>query len=87
MSRRLEDAELARLQATAPVSSIDSANAPEYALRLRPEGDFDAAVAAVLRAVLDLGVVPRRLHEGRSLERHFLEVTGGEQNGATAGGA
>lgn len=82
LSRRLEDAELARLQSTAPVSSIDSANAPEYALRLQPEGDFDAAVAAVLRAVLDLGVVPRRLHEGRSLERHFLEVTGGDRSGA-----
>jgi hypothetical protein len=26
--------------------------------------------------VLDLGAVPRRFYEGRSLEQHFLAVTG-----------
>jgi hypothetical protein len=37
----------------------------------------------VLRALLDVGAVPRRLYEGRSLERHFLEVTGDGANGKT----
>lgn len=78
LSRPLEEAELARLTAAAPVDAIDGSNAPEYQLKLRLEAnrDWDAAVALVLKALLDIGVVPRRLHEGRSLERHFLEVTG-----------
>jgi ABC-type multidrug transport system ATPase subunit len=78
LSRRLDDAEIARLEALGPIASIDARNAPDYALRLRlGDGeDWDRAVAAVLRALLDIGAVPRRLYEGRSLERHFLEVTG-----------
>jgi ABC-type multidrug transport system ATPase subunit len=78
LSRPLDDAEIARLTAAAPVDAIDAGNAPEYALRLRlgPDLDWDAAVGLVLKALLDIGVVPRHLHEGRSLERHFLEVTG-----------
>jgi ABC-type multidrug transport system ATPase subunit len=80
LSRRLDAAEITRLQSSAPITSIDAANAPDYALRLRVEdGSWDNAVAAVLREILALGVVPRRMHEGRSLERHFLEVTGGQQ--------
>jgi ABC-type multidrug transport system ATPase subunit len=81
LSRRLEAAELSRLQERAPVAAIDGASAPDYALQLRTgDGSWDDAVAAVLRALLEIGVVPRRMHEGRSLERHFLEVTGGEQS-------
>jgi ABC-2 type transport system ATP-binding protein len=81
LSRPLEDAEIARLTAAAPVAAIDARNAPEYQLKLGADHDWDAAVALVLKALLDIGVVPRRLHEGRSLERHFLEVTGDSRGG------
>ena len=78
LSRPLDEAELSRLVAAAPVAAIDTRNAPDYALELTvgPHGDRDAAVALLLKALLDIGVVPRRLDEGRTLERHFLEVTG-----------
>jgi ABC-type multidrug transport system ATPase subunit len=83
LSRQLDAAELTRLQAAAPIASIDAASAPDYALQLRADGSWDEAVAAVLRALLEIGVVPRRMHEGRSLERHFLEVTGSDQPAAS----
>jgi hypothetical protein len=47
-------------------------------LDLSAEGvEEDAVIAALLRDLLDLGITPRRLTEGRSLESQFLEVTGG----------
>jgi ABC-2 type transport system ATP-binding protein len=83
LSRALDDAELARLRSAAPIATIETRNAPDYQLRLDlgPGRDFDEAVAQVLRALLDIGAVPRRLYEGRSLERHFLEVTGDSDRG------
>jgi len=79
LSRRLDDAEIARLTGLAAVAAVDPRNAPDYALSLDLEegGDWDDAVASVLRALLDMGAVPRRFYEGRSLEQHFLAVTGG----------
>lgn len=38
----------------------------------------DTVIAALLRSVLDMGIAPRKLAEGRSLETQFLEVTGGQ---------
>ena len=72
LSRPLDAAEIARLTAAAPVDAIDGRNAPDYQLKLKLGAghDWDAAVTLVLKALLDVGVVPRRLHEGRSL-RHF----------------
>src|SRR4029079_12369567 len=85
LSRPLDEAEIARLTALAPIDAIDGRNAPDYQLKLRlaTHDAWDDAVALVLEALLDMGVVPRRLHEGRSLERHFLEVTG-DARGARA---
>ena len=37
----------------------------------------DDVIAALLRSILDMGITPRKIGEGRSLETHFLEVTGG----------
>jgi len=37
--------------------------------------------------VLDMGITPRRLLEGRSLENQFLEVTGGVENRSDPGAA
>lgn len=83
LSRRLKDPEIARLRKLAPVAAVDTGNAPAYAFRfdLGDGEDWNDAVATLLRAVLDLGIVPRRLHEGQSLERHFLSVTGKEGAG------
>jgi ABC-2 type transport system ATP-binding protein len=91
LSRPLQDGELQRLGAIRGVRSIEptnvataNANHParsaEYlvVLDLSTEGvDPDAVIAALLRDLLDLGITPRRLTEGRSLESQFLEVTGG----------
>jgi len=86
LSRPLNDSEMARLSAIAEVASVDARKAPDYMLRLKiGDGqDWDGVVAAVLRTVLDIGAVPRRLHEGQSLERHFLAVTGGVKEGSDA---
>ncbi|MBN1436913.1 MAG: hypothetical protein JW936_07550 [Sedimentisphaerales bacterium] len=37
----------------------------------------DEVMADLLRSILDMAITPRRITEGRSLETHFLEVTGG----------
>ena len=78
LSRRLESAEVDRVKELPGVAFVKTDNAPDYAIGFASsEGnDWDGAVAGVLRELLDLGVVPRRLHEGQSLERHFLAVTG-----------
>ncbi len=91
LSRPLQDGELQRLRAIRGVRSIEATNVPnaganhparsaEYlvVLDLSTEGvDQDVIIAALLRDILDLGITPRRLTEGRSLESQFLEVTGG----------
>jgi len=91
LSRPLQDGELQRLRAIRGVRSIEPTNVPtananhpapsaEYlvVLDLSTEGvEQDAVIAALLRDILDLGITPRRLTEGRSLESQFLEVTGG----------
>jgi len=78
LSRALDEAELGRLRALPAVVAIQAKAPPDYVLRLDLSGgaDWDAVVGRVLAMLLELGVVPRRLSEGQSLERHFLEVTG-----------
>jgi len=90
LSRPLQDGELQRLGAIPGVRSIEQtssgagnlnheAHAAEYLVKLDLSADGmhqDAVIADLLRAVLDLGITPRRLTEGRSLETQFLEVTG-----------
>ena len=76
LSRDLGEDELARLRALPVVAEVVASGPLEYTFRLAlGDGDWDAAVAAVLRALLDQGVVPRRLGEGKSLESHFLRLT------------
>jgi ABC-type multidrug transport system ATPase subunit len=91
LSRPLQDGELQRLRAIRGVRSIEPTSVPtanpnhparsaEYlvVLDLSTEGvDQDVIIVALLRDILDLGITPRRLTEGRSLETQFLEVTGG----------
>jgi ABC-2 type transport system ATP-binding protein len=78
LPRPLAAEERARLEALPAVRSL-AAEGEELTLGVAPggDGDFDQAVAEILRALLDLELPPRRLSEGRSLERHFLRVTEG----------
>jgi ABC-type multidrug transport system ATPase subunit len=76
LSRTLDAGELERLGALDPVSSITAGTDSGYIFGLDLDGrDWDSAVAEILGWLLEAGVVPRRLTEGRSLESHFLQVT------------
>lgn len=87
LSRPLQDGEWQRLGAIRGVRSLEPTANPNHRTRsaeylvvldLSAEGvEEDAVIAALLRDLLDLGITPRRLTEGRSLESQFLEVTGG----------
>ena len=86
LSRRLGAEELEKLKAIEGVREIQTASQPgaaekgtaDYAVRLDLSSDHvdqDAVVTAVLRLVLEMGIAPRNLAEGRSLENQFLEIT------------
>lgn len=89
LSRPLQNSELEQLSSIECVRSIKMLSHPganqgkgtaEYLVTLNLSADHvdqDAVIAAILRSVLDMGVTPRKLTEGRSLESQFLEVTGG----------
>ena len=87
LSRPLQEVERQRLTAlrgvrdVEPVStSATAVTAADYLviLDLSAAGlDQDAVVSALLKTVLDMGIAPRKLMEGHSLESQFLEVTGG----------
>ncbi|MDH4239433.1 MAG: ABC transporter ATP-binding protein [Phycisphaerae bacterium] len=92
LSRPLQDTELQQLSSIDGVRSIQmpshaGANhgkgSAEYLVRLNLSAEQvnqDGVLAAILRGVLDMGVTPRKLTEGRSLESQFLEVTGGQSS-------
>ena len=78
LSRALTEAELAGLRALPSVVAVVAKSPPDYMLKLNLSdgSDWDTVVGRVLSTLLEAGAVPRRLGEGQSLERHFLEVTG-----------
>ena len=90
LSRPLQNNELQQLSSIEGVRSIEMLSHPganqgkgsaEYLVTLNLSAEHleqDAVIAAILRSVLDMGVTPRKLTEGRSLESQFLEVTGGQ---------
>ncbi|MBA7674102.1 Vitamin B12 import ATP-binding protein BtuD [subsurface metagenome] len=90
LSRPLQNSELEQLSSIEGVRSIkmlshaganQGKGSAEYLVTLNLSADHveqDAVIAAILRSVLDMGVTPRKLAEGRSLESQFLEVTGGQ---------
>jgi len=94
LSRALQNSELQQLSSIEGVRSIKMLSHPgahqgkgsaEYLVTLNLSADHveqDAVIAAILRSVLDMGVTPRKLTEGRSLESQFLEVTGGQSGHA-----
>jgi ABC-type multidrug transport system ATPase subunit len=78
LSRQLDEAELAKLHGLAGVIAIDAVKAPDYSFTIDVSDglSWDAVIASLLRELLDMNAVPRSLHEGQSLEHHFLSVTG-----------
>ncbi|MBM4027652.1 MAG: ABC transporter ATP-binding protein [Planctomycetes bacterium] len=90
LSRALQNGELERLLALPGLRSIEPTSAAtgrsghplrsvEYLVKLDLSAagiDQDTGIAALLKTLLDLGITPRKLTEGRSLESQFLEVTG-----------
>jgi ABC-type multidrug transport system ATPase subunit len=87
LSRDLEDNEVEALNALSGVADVRRRAPLEWSATLegehRTEGDEsadevhpqDAAMVALLRALLDFGVTPREWREGATLEEHFLRVT------------
>jgi len=88
LSRSLQDGELQRLRAIPGVRSIERTASPgtdnnsqaaEYLVTFDLSGDGmdqDTVIAGLLRQILEMGITPRKLTEGRSLENQFLELTG-----------
>ena len=89
LSRPLQQDELESLtalggvrdfKAITVVGNTQSKESASYLVTLDLSGDHtnqDDVIAALLRTILDMGITPRKITEGRSLETHFLEVTGG----------
>ncbi len=88
LSRPLQESEVERLCSIQGLRSIKAVpsggtkragDSVEYSVMLDLSADNvqqDTVVSSLLRSVLDMGIAPRRLSEGRSLETHFLQVTG-----------
>ena len=76
-SRPFVESDRAHLR-TVSVSTIEELGPHRYRLHLAvADGQSaDDAVIAVMRAILDLGIAPRAMTEGNSLEEYFLSVTG-----------
>lgn len=86
VSRPPEAEELAALEAIEGVSEARAGEGAQIAIALDGQGARaqDDVVAEVLRALLDRGLVPRQLREGRSLENEFLRLVGGAGEGDAA---
>ncbi len=87
LSRALHDGELQRLAVLRGVRSLEAISPAEYVVKLdlsAEELDPDAVIAALLRAVLDMGISPRRSWRPQP-ENQFLAVTGGADVSPTDG--
>jgi ABC-2 type transport system ATP-binding protein len=81
LSRDLTEAELAELRAIRGVAGMAMQGSGKCSAKLdATDHDTDEILAALLRRLLEWGVTPRGLAEGRSLETHFLQLTGGEES-------
>jgi len=78
--RELSPDERERLAAVAGVRALEQRGPRRYRLVLAAAeaGDDDQLVIAALRVLLDLGIAPRSVSSGNSLEEYFLSVTGGQ---------
>jgi ABC-2 type transport system ATP-binding protein len=81
LSRELTSPEQQQLVAIREVRSIEPEPEANYQIGLDltvTNVSADDAVGRLLRAILDMGVTPRNLSEGGSLEEFFLKVTGAD---------
>ena len=87
LSRPLDEAEIEGLRRVAGVATCEPRGGDgRYTVSLDLSGgdlDMDGVTAALLRALLDLGVTPREVSEGSSLEDIFLKLTGRQRGGPT----
>ena len=77
--RALTPEEESALRGLEGVKGIEGRGSGRYTLTLDPgaaRDGADAIIAAVLRRLLESGITPRRVYEGRSLEASFLKLTG-----------
>ena len=84
------DGQLEQLSAIEGVRSINILSQPsaepgresaEYLVILdlsSEDVDQDSVISTLLKSILEMGIAPRKLTEGRSLETQFLELTGGQ---------
>ena len=88
LSRACVDGELEKLNSIDGIRDISEAKgsgsgasgSTSYTVTLDLSGENvseDDVIAALLRSILDMGITPRKIAEGHTLETHFLEVTGG----------
>ena len=90
LSRELQDGETQRLNSLTGVgqvkliptiTSTSSVQSASYLVTLDPSDNEDAIISDILQNVLNMGVTPRKFTQTRSLEKHFLKVTGGQGEG------
>lgn len=89
LSRPLQDEQHNRLLSLAGIRSFKPIPSPpsltkesfEYLVLLDlSQADQNAVINALLHALLDMQITPCKFTPGRSLETHFLEITGGANN-------
>lgn len=88
LSRTLLDGEFEQITSLAGVrclqaASVTATTTPDYIVTFDVsdhEQDLDAVIANLLQTLLALNATPRTFTRGRSLEKHFLEVTGAANN-------
>ena len=95
LSRPLQDGEVERLssltgvrdiKSIAAITTNGSVGSASYLVTFDLSDDKDVIIAAILRNVLDMGITPRKFTQSRSLEKHFLKVTGDPSSGNTKAG-
>ncbi|MHC5009758.1 MAG: ABC transporter ATP-binding protein [Planctomycetota bacterium] len=74
------------LRALPQVYDIEKTGEGEFNLKLNLSSieDLDPAKTAILQTFLSLGLTPKSISEGASLEARFLEITGGTYDGGSS---
>jgi ABC-2 type transport system ATP-binding protein len=88
LSRDPDDKELAELAPLTGLGGLRRLGPGRWAASLEfaedqgtTQEEADKAIAALLKGLLDKGIVPRELREGSTLEDRFLKLTGGGSGG------